>query len=175
MKKDPFYYISGYPAAIKEQVSQLLDNAQLGAYLLNKYPDCHQLGSEKQLYKFAIGLKNQYLKKSPPLSKVVYDDKIDTINNALGLHTQIARIQGNKLKAKREIKIAAVFKRAPAEFLKMIVVHELAHLKEKDHNRAFYNLCCYMQADYYQVELDLRLYLTHLQQLGVLYPKLNLS
>ncbi|EPJ46738.1 MAG: putative metal-dependent hydrolase [Osedax symbiont Rs1] len=175
MKKDPFYYISGYPAVIKEQVSQLLDSAQLGRYLLNKYPHCHQLGAEKQLYKFAIGLKNQHLKKSPPLSKVVYDDKIDTINNALGLHAQIARIQGNKLKAKREIKIAAVFKRAPIEFLKMIVVHELAHLKEKDHNRAFYNLCCYMQADYYQVELDLRLYLTHLQQLGELYPKSHLS
>ena len=53
----------------------------------------------------------------------------------------------------------------------MIVVHELAHLKEREHNRAFYQLCCYMQDDYHQVELDLRLYLTHLQELGALYNK----
>ena len=40
----------------------------------------------------------------------------------------ISRVQGDKLKASREIRIAAVFRDAPAEFLKMIVVHELAHL-----------------------------------------------
>ena len=40
----------------------------------------------------------------------------------------ISRVQGDKLKASREIRIAAMFRDAPAEFLKMIVVHELAHL-----------------------------------------------
>ncbi|WP_410733789.1 YgjP-like metallopeptidase domain-containing protein [Citrobacter portucalensis] len=25
----------------------------------------------------------------------------------------------------------------------MIVVHELAHLKEKEHDKAFYQLCCH--------------------------------
>jgi predicted metal-dependent hydrolase len=42
----------------------------------------------------------------------------------------------------------------------MIVVHELAHLKEHDHNKAFYQLCTYMLPDYHQLELDLRVYLT---------------
>ena len=42
----------------------------------------------------------------------------------------------------------------------MIVVHELAHLKEMDHNKAFYQLCTYMLADYHQLEFDLRVYLT---------------
>lgn len=147
----------------------LIQNAKLGNYLLNKYPECHQFGSEKQLYQFTIGLKNRYIKKSPPLSKVSYDDKIDVIDNALGIHRQIARIQGNKLKSKREIKIASLFKQTPDAFLTMILVHELAHLKEKEHNRAFYNLCCHMQPNYHQVELDLRLYLTHLQEIGPLY------
>ena len=147
----------------------LIQNAKLGDYLLNKYPECHQFGSEKQLYQFTIGLKNRYIKKSPPLSKVSYDDKIDVIDNALGIHRQIARIQGNKLKSKREIKIASLFKQTPDAFLTMILVHELAHLKEKEHNRAFYNLCCHMQPNYHQVELDLRLYLTHLQEIGPLY------
>ncbi|MNR54207.1 hypothetical protein D3C85_1743520 [compost metagenome] len=42
----------------------------------------------------------------------------------------------------------------------MIVVHELAHLKEHEHNKAFYKLCEYMLPDYHQLEFDLRLYLT---------------
>jgi len=169
VKKDPYYYLSGYPESIKNQVDTLLEQDKLGSYLLSKYPSCHELRSEKQLYQYSMGLKNQFLRKSLPVSKVCYDDKIDVIHNALGLHSQISRVQGNKLKAKREIRIASVFKTAPLDFLKMITVHELAHLKEHDHNRAFYNLCRYMQSDYHQVELDLRLYLTYLQQQGSLY------
>ena len=45
----------------------------------------------------------------------------------------------------------------------MIVVHELAHLKEPEHNKAFYQLCTHMAPDYHQLEFDLRLYLTHLE------------
>ena len=63
--------------------------------------------------------------------------------------------------SKHEIRIASLFRAAPPEFLRMIVVHELAHLKEKDHNRAFYNLCEHMEPAYYQLEFDLRVYLTH--------------
>jgi hypothetical protein len=39
-------------------------------------------------------------------------------------------------------------------------VHELAHFKESDHNKAFYQLCEYMQPGYHQLEFDLRIYLT---------------
>jgi hypothetical protein len=42
----------------------------------------------------------------------------------------------------------------------LIVVHELAHLKEREHGRAFYALCTHMEADYHPLELDLRLWLT---------------
>ncbi|HYG06232.1 MAG TPA: YgjP-like metallopeptidase domain-containing protein, partial [Stenotrophomonas sp.] len=42
-------------------------------------------------------------------------------------------------------------------------VHELAHLKESDHNKAFYQLCLHMEPDYHQLEFDLRLYLTQLE------------
>jgi len=45
------------------------------------------------------------------------------------------------------------------EFLRMIVVHELAHLKEFEHNKAFYQLCCHMEPDYHQLEFDLRVFL----------------
>jgi predicted metal-dependent hydrolase len=78
-------------------------------------------------------------------------------------------VQGNNLKSKNEIRIGAVFKKCPQELLQMIVVHELAHLKEKDHNKAFYRLCVYMEPDYFQLEFDMRLYLTYLDIAGKLY------
>ena len=109
------------------------------------------------------------IKKSSTISKVGYDKNIHTIHNALGLHTFVSRIQGSKLKAKHEIRIAQVFRSAPLEFLKMIIIHELAHLKEKDHNKSFYQLCCYMEPNYHQLELDMRLYLTHLDLIGPIY------
>ena len=51
----------------------------------------------------------------------------------------------------------------------MIVVHELAHLKEREHGRAFYVLCRRMEPDYRQLEFDVRLWLTALE-LEVLGP-----
>jgi predicted metal-dependent hydrolase len=51
----------------------------------------------------------------------------------------------------------------------MIAVHELAHLKEKDHNKGFYKLCQHMLADYFQLEFDTRLYLIQLETFGAIY------
>ena len=51
----------------------------------------------------------------------------------------------------------------------MICVHELAHLKEKAHNKAFYALCEKMEPSYHQLEFDVRLYMTHLSLFGKLY------
>jgi predicted metal-dependent hydrolase len=75
-------------------------------------------------------------------------------------------VQGSRLKAKNEIRIASLFKHAPVEFLRMIAVHELAHLKEKEHNKAFYKLCEYMEPAYHQLEFDTRLFLTCLDLTG---------
>ncbi|MDR5172935.1 M48 family metallopeptidase [Methylobacillus flagellatus] len=72
----------------------------------------------------------------------------------------IFRKQGNRLKSKNEIRIAALFRDAPEAFLRMIVVHELSHLKEHDHNKAFYQLCHYMEPSYLQLEFDMRVWLT---------------
>lgn len=164
MERSHLKYIKHYPDHILNQVEQLIEKNALGSYLKNKYPESHQINNEKMLYQFTLDIKNTYMRQSQPLSKVRYDDKVDVIHNALGLHKQVSRVQGNKLKSKREIQIASVFKKAPIEFLTMIVVHELAHFKEKEHNKAFYKLCQHMEPDYHQLELDLRLYLTYLAQ-----------
>ena len=94
------------------------------------------------------------------------DRKLQVVAHALGTHTTISRVQGNKLKAKREIRIASMFKDAPPEFLQMIAVHELAHIKEREHDKAFYKLCTYMAPNYHPLEFEVRLYLTHLDTTG---------
>lgn len=162
-------YLAAYPESVQDQVRFLLSNKTLGELLLKKYPNAHEIKTNKALYSYVIDLKNQFIRQSSPLSKVIYDDKLDVLHQALGLHTFVSRVQGNKLKAKNEMRIGSVFKTAPSEFLNMIVVHELAHLKEKAHNKAFYNLCTYMEPNYHQLEFDMRLYLTYLERVGKLY------
>lgn len=161
-------YLVGYPETLKQQVQELIGNNQLSAVLLKKYSSMHEIKTDRALYGYALDLKNTFMRNAQPLSKVVFDNDIRVIQRALGLHTAISRVQGQNLKSKNEIRIASLFKRAPAEFLKLIVVHELAHLKEKEHNKSFYKLCVNMEPDYHQIEFDLRLYLTHLDLLGEL-------
>ena len=99
------------------------------------------------------------LRGAEPLSKVLFDNKLQVVAHALGTHTAISRVQGGRLKAKREIRVASLFREAPPEFLKMIVVHELAHLKESEHNKAFYQLCEHLAPGYAQLEFDARVWL----------------
>lgn len=162
-------YLLAYSPKIQTQVQQMLDNNSLKQYLLSKHPKVHAISNDKALRNYVMNIKNQYLKKSAPISQIKYDDKIHVINNALGLHTYVSRVQGSKLKSKNEIRIGALFKKVPEAFLQMIVVHELAHIKEKSHNKAFYKLCEHMLSDYHQLELELRMYLTQVEQLGEIY------
>lgn len=153
-------YLKGYPPHLQEQVRGLIAQDKLGGYLSQRYPGRHEVQTDKALYHYAQELRQEHMRKAPLLDKVLYDSKLDVIHNALGLHTAISRPHGGKLKAAKEIRIASVFKQAAPEFLNMIVVHELAHLKELEHNKAFYQLCEYMLPGYHQLEFDLRLFLT---------------
>lgn len=161
-------YLAGYPQSLQTQVQQLLAKGSLGDTLLAKYRQAHAVRTDKALYDYVMVLKNEFLRNSEPLSKVAFDSKLQIITHALGTHTTISRVQGNKLKSKREIRVASLFKEVPVEFLRMITVHELAHIKEKAHDKAFYKLCTYMEPQYHQYEFDLRVYLTHIDAAGKL-------
>ena len=155
----PINYLAGYSAQIQQQATELLSSGKLTTYLTEKYPNTHQIQSDKALYAYINDLKQQYLRNSPPLSQVKYDSKLKVIQHALGMHTYQSRVHGSKLKAHNSIRVAALFKQAPSEFLRMIVVNELAHFKEKEHNKSFYQLCQYMEPAYHQLEFDTRLWL----------------
>ncbi len=162
-------YLGHYSADLQAQVQSMLDAEKTAAWLLNKYPSPHSLSSEKTLYQFVQELKREYMRSAAPINKVLYDDKLHVIHNALGLHTFVSRVQGKKLKAKNEIRVAALFRHVPEPFLRMIVAHELAHLREKEHNKAFYKLCQHMAPDYHQLEFEVRVYLCHRDRFGGLW------
>jgi len=155
-------YLNGYPADTVQQIEAMLQTHKLGPWLLKKYPQAHGMRDDRALFGYVQELKQDYLKGATPISKVLYDNKLQLVKNALGTHTTISRVQGSQLKAKREIRIASLFKDTPLEFLRMITVHELAHLRERDHDKNFYKLCSYMEPDYHQLEFEVRVYLTYM-------------
>ena len=158
----PLKYLAGYPDHVLDRVRSLIAQDRLGSTLRDRYGEGHGVRNDRQLYEYTVELKDRFLRKADRLDKVVYDGKLQVVKHALGTHTTVSRVQGSRLKTSREIRIASVFRDAPADFLKMIVVHELAHMKVSDHDKAFYQLCTHMEGDYHQLEFDLRLYLTHL-------------
>tara|TARA_B100002049_G_C16014390_1_gene347301 strand:+ start:274 stop:780 length:507 start_codon:yes stop_codon:yes gene_type:complete len=162
-------YLAHYPQHLQDKIQHLIENNQLGDWLRSRYSTVHTINNDKDLRDYTLDIKNHFMKKTQPLSKVVYDNKIHVVNHALGLHSYVSRIQGGKLKSKNELRVSELFKNTPEPFLNMIVVHELAHLKEKDHNKAFYKLCQHMLPDYHQIEFDVRVYLTEMDAKGFVF------
>jgi predicted metal-dependent hydrolase len=159
-------YLQSYPEEVLLQVRQLMGKPGWADGLRRKYPLAHAVRSDRALYQYVCDLKAKFLRNAVAVDKVMFDHKLHVIQHALGLHTTHSRTQGQRLKASHEIRISALFKEVPVEFLRMIAVHELAHLKERQHDKAFYQLCTYMEPEYHQIEFDLRLYLTHLDAGG---------
>ena len=144
----------------------LIEAGRFAEVLLKRYPRAHDVRSDSALYDYVQALKADTMRSATPLSKVCFDNTLHVIRNALGTHTTISRVQGSKLQSKREIRVATLFRQVPQEFLRMIVVHELAHLRQRDHDKAFYQVCLHMEPQYHQYEFDLRAYLTYRDAAG---------
>ena len=152
-------YLANYSPALQNQVYLLQSQDKLGDYITQRYPQNHLIQTDKALFQYCTDIKQTFLRNAPMLDKAHYDNRLSIEHHALGLNTAVSRVQGGKLKAKKEIKISSFFKSVPSEFLRMIVVHELAHLKEKNHDKAFYQLCQHIEPEYHQLEFDCRVYL----------------
>jgi len=159
-------YLAGYPPALVAQARRLIGSGRLSEVLLAKYPQAHAVRTDKALYDYVREVRGERLRNAPQLNRVAYDSTLQALRNALGTHAAVSRVQGGKLKAKRELRVATVFREMPEAFLRMVVVHELAHLRETEHNKAFYQLCSHLEPDYAQLEFDLRVYLCHLEATG---------
>lgn len=115
-------YLTAYPDSLQAQVRNLITENRLQELLLKKYSKTHTIRNDKALFDYVMLLKNEFLRNTDPLSKVAFDSKLKVIQHALGTHTTVSRVQGSKLKSKREIRIATLFKDVPLELLKMIAV-----------------------------------------------------
>ena len=85
-------YIAHYSEQIQSQAATLISTGRLGEYLDKKYPNRHQVQSDKALYQYSNDIKNQYMRKSSPLSQVSYNSKLAVLNHALGIHTYQSRV-----------------------------------------------------------------------------------
>ncbi|MGP4952607.1 metal-dependent hydrolase, partial [Psychrobacter sp. T6-1] len=64
----PLKYIAHYPEHIQTQASELISSGRLGAYIEQRYPDTHQIQSDKALYQYVNDIKTEYMRKSGTLS-----------------------------------------------------------------------------------------------------------
>ena len=156
-------YLAGYPPELIAQAEQLRLDGRLAEHLARRLPERHDVRSDAALFDYVQAFKARHLRNAGPLNYVGFDAKLRVLQQALGTHTRRTQVQGARLKTRREIRVATLFREAPAALLRMIVVHELAHLRELDHNKAFYLLCQHMEPEYFQLEFDLRLYLMNLE------------
>src|SRR3546814_17328417 len=77
---------------------------KLAPYLARKYPQRHAIQSDAALYDYTLELKQNYLRSSSPLHKVIWQNKMDVMTKVLGLHTAVSRVQGARPKAKAQIR-----------------------------------------------------------------------
>ena len=61
----PLKYLSGYPESLQQQIRQLIAEGRLGDYLERRYPQRHQVQSDKALYGYVQQLRQSHLKSAP--------------------------------------------------------------------------------------------------------------
>ena len=89
-------YLQAYPPDVQAQVQRLVDAGRLGEVLRSRYAKPHAVRTDRALYDYVMALKNEHLRSSEPLSRVMFDAKLHVISHALGTHTTISRVQGKR-------------------------------------------------------------------------------
>ena len=56
-------YFNGYDAKLQAQIQALIEQDKLGEYLLSRYKETHSYTSDKSLYSYVMGLKNEHMKR----------------------------------------------------------------------------------------------------------------
>ncbi len=107
-------YLAGYPPELIAQAETLRSEGRLADYLTRRFPERHEVRSDGALYAYVNELKARHLRNAEPLNFVGYDAKLHVLQHALGTHTRRTQVQGARLKMRREIRVATLFKDAPA-------------------------------------------------------------
>ena len=73
-------YLQAYPVELQDQVRWLITEGRLGDYLDKRYPQKHDVQSDKALYAYALDLKQEYLRNAPAIDKVLFDNRLDPVS-----------------------------------------------------------------------------------------------
>jgi hypothetical protein len=71
----PPNYLAGYPAHLVDPVRQAIAAGRLGEILMKKYPQAHDVRTDKALYDYVLAIKAAHLRNAPQPSKVAFDGK----------------------------------------------------------------------------------------------------
>jgi hypothetical protein len=157
----PLKYLGGYPPSLLARWPQLAATRERWAPPCpQRHPEAHDVRTDRALYDYVGELKAATCAVPSRWPRWPTTTSCTCCTTRWARTRAVSRVQGNKLKAKREIRIASLFKRRAGAFLRMIVVHELAHLKEREHDKAFYALCTHMEPTTTSSSSTLRLWLT---------------
>ena len=156
--------LAGYPDEPVAQAQAGIADGTALAWIAERYPERHKISSNQELFAYAQELKMRHFKNAPQLSKVQFDKNPRSAHKALGQHDKDLNASDKRLVKSREVRISGLFRAAPAAFLRLMVVHELAHQKYAEHDHDFYRMCSHIEPDYDEVEFDLRVYLSALER-----------
>lgn len=134
--------------------------------LLIEYPLKNHIRTDEDLYAFTEKLRKKFLPQSPQLTRVTY--RRPPYGGVSGLSV----VLGAYVHSTSEIMIDPLLKTAPFNFLRVIVLHELAHHAptpngERGHGNYFNELFKRMVPNSRKLMSDVQRYLT---LLGLLVP-----
>ena len=75
-------YLAGYPPSLVAPVRDLAAAGRLGEVLRQRHPRVHDVRTDKALYDFVQTIRNDCLRNAPPLSKVLYDNRLQVVAQA---------------------------------------------------------------------------------------------
>ena len=127
-----------------------------------RLPERHEVvRSDKALFEYVRDLKARHLRNAgAAATRGLRRQRV--LQHALGPHgAPRCRARASRCAA---IRVATLFKEAPAALLRMIVGPRAGPPAGVGPQQGFYQLCQHMEPEYAQLEFDLRLYLMHLDE-----------
>ena len=76
-------YLNGYDERTLDRVRELIAQDRLGTVLRERYGEAHAVRNDKALFEYTIELKDRFMRKSDPLGKVIYDNRLHVVRDGL--------------------------------------------------------------------------------------------